>query len=698
MTLKLSTYDQLLNGQIYRGDIDEDDGIRFSREIRFWPQGGRSGSLATGTISIDNRDGTYDYLLRTDVRDQDIIEFERDGETLLTGIIDNVTAPDDRTIRFQLRDILTRLDRPLQIGTFGDEADEAVSNTVLPITIGLCRNIRPVLYDAVDASFGPAYRANDFGLTGATNVRDRGIELDPNTSPAQWTFDQRIGNAGLIIDVEPAGILTCDVSTAGIGGYSTTDELSGDGLFETSFTGAVGFRSTTADPLDPADLPSGWGRIRTPSSDGVPGDPYEVTYDDGLRLLNAASDTAFNRLFTADGSGNVTTAFLSGKTYRLQFTIEKLAGGGPVARSGSFHIRMSGSLRSVFELRADRGEILGNSFVADFTVTEGTDQGLALSLEGNGPELIISGLEAFEADTPAVDSVDGITLPNYMQEVVFRTVESLDNLTIADLEAIDSTSIIGFYASQPVTALSVIRKALDSFAADIYSDRQGKIRFAQLRDPALDLATFRIDAERLLSPPSISVDPASGLTTQATARKNWYRFRDADFADNLTAIPLQTRQAYTQQGQLTLQASLPEGFPRLYQHAIEAEPLDSLCDSGTVVQNEIQRVVDLYNEPRLFVDVEIGLDPDEFIELNDVVLLEYNRYGFDNGVNFLVVGVEDVITGKEGRRRARLTLWGSSGRNFAEQYPAAPPFADGVFLLTESGVTITTETEEPIEV
>jgi hypothetical protein len=688
MALKLSTYDELLDGKIYRGDISEDDGVRFSRQIRFWPQGSRSGSLATGTITIDNRDGTYDYLLTTDVRDQDVIEFERNGQVLLTGIIDNVSAPDDRTIAFQLRDILTRLDRPLQVGVFGDESDEAVEGRVLPITIGLCRNIRPVLYKAVDPSFGPAYRAHDFGLSGAANVRDSGVELVPSS---QWQFDQRIGNAGLIIDVEPSGVLTCDVSTAGITGYGSTDELGGDGLFDTAFTGAVGFRSTADDPLPAADLPDGWGRIITPASDGVPGDPYEVTFDDGLRLLNAPSVTAFNRLFTADSGGDIVTAFESDKTYRLQFTIDKLQGGGPVGRSGSFHIRLSGSLRSVFELRADRGEVLGNSFVSDFTVTESANQGLVLSLEGNGPELVISDLQAFEASAPLLDDVQGITLPNYLQEVVFRTVESLDNLSTSDLEAIDSTSIIGFHASEPVTALSVIRKALDSFASEIYSDRNGNLRFARLRDPAEDVATFRIGPDRLLDPPSVTVDSAPGLTTQATARKNWYQFRDSDFVDNITAVPLELRQALTQQGQFTLQAQLPETFPRLYQHAIEAEPLDSLCDSRQVVANEIQRVVDLYREPRLLVDVEIGLDPDEFVEINDVVLLQYPRYGFDAGVNFLVVGVEDVITGKEGRRRARLTLWGSTGRNFVEDLPDAPPVASGVFLTTEDGIIITTE-------
>ena len=55
----------------YRGDLGT-RAIRYSRELSFWPWGRTGGSLATGTIEIDNRTGRYDQLVFRDLRDQDI--------------------------------------------------------------------------------------------------------------------------------------------------------------------------------------------------------------------------------------------------------------------------------------------------------------------------------------------------------------------------------------------------------------------------------------------------------------------------------------------------------------------------------------------------------------------------------------------------------------------------------------------------
>ena len=347
----------------------------------------------------------------------------------------------------------------------------------------------------------------------------------------------------------------------------------------------------------------------------------------------------------------------------------------------------------MFEIDAQRGTIDGATFVSDFIVSESTDQGLILALEGFGPQILLSDLVVFEADAPSKTVLDGITLPNYMKEVVFRANESITKINNTDLTTIAGTSQaqLGYYTDQPVTALSVMRRALDSYTSAIYSDREGNIRFAQLRDPAATTTSFLIDRERLLAPPRVSVDTAPGLTSQITARKNQYQFRDSDFADNLTAIPLELRQAYSQPAQFTAQAAIPEGFPTIYAHAIDAEPLDSVYDIKSDASAEIQRVINLYSQPRLLVDVEIALDVDEYVELNDIVLLQYPRYGFNDGVNFLVVGVDDIITERHGKRSARLTLWGSTGKNYT---PADPQLIEPLlteaseFMLTESGENI----------
>jgi len=112
---------------------------------------------------------------------------------------------------------------------------------------------------------------------------------------------------------------------------------------------------------------------------------------------------------------------------------------------------------------------------------------------------------------------------------------------------------------------------------------------------------------------------------------------------------------------------------------------------------EIQRVINLYSQPRFLVDVEIALDQDEYVDLDDIVLLKYPRYGFDDGVNFLVVGVDDVVVAKEGRRTARLRLWGSTGKNYTPATPPVPPAAQ-LFLATEGLIDIVTESNDLIEV
>lgn len=693
-TLKVSNYDAIVDGNVYLGDLSIDQSISYSRSIAFWPQGGQGGSLSTGSINIDNRDGKYDYLITESVRDK-IVQITKNGDTLLTGVIEDVSARDDFTITFRLGDVLSRLDRPIQRLQYGDEADEAVRDSILPICLGVARNIRPTLYDAVDVSLGPAYRINDFSLSGVINVRDKGIELDGLSSPPDWDFDTRIANAGIVVDVEPVGVLTCDASSSGAVQYGATDQLSGDGEFGT-FTGSSGYRSTSTDPFPSSDLPTGWGRVRTPEQESLPGNQYAIAFDGGLKMANPNSSAAFQWLYTADASspeGVIDTPFTSGKVYRLQFEIASFIGGGILNDQGRLRLRMSGSERVVFELNANRGEVDGETFVADFVVSESTDQGLIIALEGFGPQVIIQDIEAFEANAPSNSALTGITLSNYMKEVVFRASESIQNINNTDLTAIAGTvqAPLGYYTDRPVTALSVMRKALDSYTADVYSDREGNIRFAQLRDPAATQTSFLIDRDRLLRPPRITVDTAPGLSTSARARKNYYQFRDGDFADNLTAIPLEVRQAYTQPSQFTAQAVIPEGFPTIYAHAIDAEPLDSVFDVKADAQAEIQRVINLYSQPRFLVDVEIALDQDEYVDLNDIVLLKYPRYGFDDGVNFLVVGVDDVVVAKEGRRTARLRLWGSTGKNYT---PADPQLIEPLlteaseFMLTESGENI----------
>jgi hypothetical protein len=168
-----------------------------------------------------------------------------------------------------------------------------------------------------------------------------------------------------------------------------------------------------------------------------------------------------------------------------------------------------------------------------------------------------------------------------------------------------------------------------------------------------------IDASNLAGPPRVTLDKAEGLTTSILARRNHYIFRESDFADNQTDLPLDLRERLSKPGQFQRNAELPEdGLPTIYRHAIEAEPLVSLFDDPTDAIAQIQRVIDLYTDLRFRVDCQIWLEPGDFVELDTVIELRYPRYGFGEGRNFLVYGVTDEVTDQPRRRLCNLRLWG----------------------------------------
>ena len=77
--LKLATYDTIVDSNVYLGDLSVDQSISYSRSIAFWTQGGQGGSLSTGTINVDNRNGRYDYLITESVRDK-IVQVTKNGD------------------------------------------------------------------------------------------------------------------------------------------------------------------------------------------------------------------------------------------------------------------------------------------------------------------------------------------------------------------------------------------------------------------------------------------------------------------------------------------------------------------------------------------------------------------------------------------------------------------------------------------
>jgi hypothetical protein len=670
----------------YRGDLGAAQGIRYSRELGFWPWGGRGGSLATGTINIGNVDGQYDQMIFKDLRDQQVtVKLPTSSSDIiaLTAIVDTVSAPDDLAVEVRLRDSLSLLDVPLQDRFYGDDADTGVRDRPLPILLGIARSIRPTVWKAEPDALtteGPAMRLHDGALSGIANVLESGVELNPLASPPGYAFDPTIGYAGITLGTDPNGVVTMDASSAGdaVVPTSAADVIGGSMDFTTD-VGQIGVDWTLGADLNHQIA-------------NVAGRPDSI-----IRSVNYSG---LGRCLVMSANNNVsslavlwtkTRVLEAGKTYRWEVELVAPVAGNRGINWGIFvmgandvldltsRIYPLGNGSKIFLRAAIDANNLAGVYSGTYTVPEGLpDRYVSIAARG-GATVLVRGVKWQEVPDPPPETLDGISLYDYAVEIVRRAGLPASIIDQASVDEVDpNREVIGFYADSPITALAALRAPLDSFGADVYLSRDGKFKFAKLRNPANEIPAWTVDNSNIVKASSVRVQPdqAPGLTTSMLAGRQWYVYRENDFDDSLSDREI--KESLKREGKFirtailpadasstgetaatgTGSADTPTTWPRMYRHAIGADPLVSLLDEADAAAAEIQRIADIYSTLRKFVEVEIWLEPGEFIELDDVVLFRYPRYEFDEGQNMLVVGVTDEVRVSGRRRSAVLRLWG----------------------------------------
>ena len=114
-----------------------------------------------------------------------------DFQLVVDGINGGIAVPRSDRLRFTFYDQSERLNQPIQQNMLTD-------NNPKPITLGICRNIEPVL---VDPAF-LVYQVHD-GAVESVVVRDNGIEITPSNTDLQ--------NGKFTLGSPAAGKITCDV-------------------------------------------------------------------------------------------------------------------------------------------------------------------------------------------------------------------------------------------------------------------------------------------------------------------------------------------------------------------------------------------------------------------------------------------------------------------------------------------------------
>ncbi len=260
----------------YAGHVRNPDQFGIEKGVTFWPWGQSGSSFSFGELEIQD-DGTYEALALKQPRGARVLLkiVDRDDPTAAPVSIGgaifvqaNESGPD--AMRIRLRDPLEQLDVGLRRRYYLPYVIDGSANRLMPISLGACRNIEPILIDAPRRTYG----MHDGPLTQIVAIRDKGDKLDPLAAPPDWsvTSDRR----GVELQTEAQGKVSADVSSSGaatIVGAPNIDAVAGFGTMATNvsgmpdqwFTIAAGMFHATA-----SHVATGGGRLSVQTTGIIP--------------------------------------------------------------------------------------------------------------------------------------------------------------------------------------------------------------------------------------------------------------------------------------------------------------------------------------------------------------------------------------------------------------------------------------------
>ncbi|WP_440221825.1 hypothetical protein ACQQ2N_12070 [Dokdonella sp. MW10] len=669
----------------YAPRITNGEGFSFTRACSVWQWGGRTSGTSFGNLELDNRDGLYDFLCDQayrdatvrisilDVTDHLAVYPTKNRMTLATGVLDSVESIGEDGIRIRVKDTLARLQKPLQTDIFLPYLDAGVANTPVPITLGACRNVQPVLTEQTKRTFV----AHDAPLTNIGRVRDRGAPLSPYSTPPQYVPSPDLD--GITLETMPIGKLTMDCSSVGsqVVIPGAADVLAGAGEFN-------------AWP-NPANPPTGWtsGGSGTVSRIGASA-PFHASlftsgfYEGQLGFVGVHLRTSAH-------------VFQPGKNYRITFKIASSQGGASSYGAAGVPFGMM--------LRTDLGRLPPGAITPNmrpisapntpafqnYTFTFSCPAGSALPLYiiVSAPQSTITGVGAGPGRVEVYDvkiellgqvtatlPLDGIGWTDMYRELLERR----GGLSAAEWDSSDTSIIdntprpIGLHIRETnnVQLSAAALAPLDSITGAMFTDAEGRVRIREFIDPRwwyrpgappIAIATSLLfDTTNTAFGMQDSPDNAPGLTTAVGARKNWSKFGDSDFVSDFDTVPAATRAQFRRDYQLQVTSTL--SMSAAYAHAVNAPPLGTLFDSieiaGAMLDRTLYSYSTLVPAPR-FKKCTVFFDSLENIPIGyfgDYVLARYPRFGMENGV---VLAVVDATYYPHGGM-VDFTIWGGKDR------------------------------------
>ncbi len=623
----------------YRGDLLPQTRTSLRRSLHFALWGdAEAGStqVSSGDLLIADEDGWLDVLLERDARGAQVrVLHVPDGgdygdATVLADLsLDDVAVPRDSEVQVSVDDPIAELiAAPLQTRLIRPDAAEASADTLWPISYGAVRSIEPPLIDGPNRT----YALHDGLVLGLAAIRTSGDALDPTAVPPDYTLDER---GMLVLDTDPVGRLTADVSSVGGQLPGTLEDL----------------LEGTGDFSDPDD----WVIAAGDEASSVTGGKLQLRRDSQLGVVAAR---------------HATWTPTAGKTYRIRVTLDAVGATGiPGTSLVWFYVKhgdKNGSTQVPNEYgypNTQAGAMIRTNQPGTYDclytqwTADDTTFWLQLPVAYSGSGTLgtafatVSKVEVFEVNLDPVDdeSLVPIKLEDLLREIFEGRRRLLPSAwSSSDAALIDTLSGyagVGLHARTATTMGAALRAVLDSYHACLWRDASRKIRVSRLRPPE-DESTANyagtLTHDDLLADLRVETDRAPGLSTQAVGRKNWTVLKDDEIVsdtDPVTGVPLAFRAMLTRDYRIS--ANYAGTLSARYAPAIYAKPMETLLDKRVDVQAHVDYAGYMYRSLRRFTTWRVAWDPaDPTYELDQVWLLKHPRYGFADGVPGLLVGLD----------------------------------------------------------
>jgi len=585
----------------FQARISGQDDIVIDRQASVWPFD-RAPTQRAGVVSLLNGDRALDDCLHGAYRiardwkyqlrwcwDDEAADPDHDIATTQiwqSGLIDSVSTTDgDRRIVLTLADPLAYLDVPLQTDLYPDNAPNAAARgKPKPVTLGTARFAPGVLRDTDE--LGADKWIYDLHDDRVLQVTAAYDKGDIFVANTDWKYpaDRR----GIQLVNKPDRPVTATLA----GQY-----LPGAQTMHTDFV---------TDPW-PGGAPTGWVRNTGSKVAG------------GWRM-NAAGATFF---------GQASAAVLSsGVSHRVRVVCSAAASG------------------AVFVTPFAIGDIDAVAISAP-----GTYDAIFPAVGGDRTVrfLSASACDVTIASVTIEEIHDTARLPRFVSAIAQRKWLS-GSLDTAAITALDTAApyLLGTYIDTPITALTLLRRALDGWCGWVTSTRAGSLTVGRLRKRGGTTGTVRLGRGQIITVRR-RTDTAPGLATRLAGMRNHRVHSDSDIATSVDdALRAELQAEYTVKTGST-------AMPTDYAHADGADPMPTLLQDADQLQAAADYVTDLFGSGAMTwyeVDAAISAEVADGLEMGDWIHVTHPVAGLDAGKWLCLMGATIRFRG----RRATLTL------------------------------------------